>query len=605
MSIHERARARILRTAALVVWFFFLAAILPDGGVRVVDGSASFQTKHPEVKRPNIVIVLTDDLDWTLGGTHASTLQRTRRLIGGEGTTFSNWFVQTPVCCPSRAELLTGKLFHNLQLPGQNAGTGCMHIDVKDDVSHPFYCRDYFAQHFAKLNYTVGIFGKHLNSENPSNFLPPGVDEMLINSGGVYTNPTFTVGTHDTMDPPRTVRFDNCTNTTGMPCYSTSIIGNASLGWIDRHLHNVGHDQQKPFLAVISVKAPHILDGPGFPKAVPAPWYQNTTIPESQAPRTPNYNYSATDHHWIVRTQLPLTQEEARQVDALYISRLKTLMSVDDLAQSLMQQLEDNGILDETYVVFTSDNGFRLGQFRMPQCKLHAYENDIRVPMMIRGPGIPINVTSSLLATHADLMPTLLGLVTKAPDNFAIPSTMDGRNLAPRLRTENSPASASSSAILVEYISLGDVVRYNHSVDTYNHSFVALRLLRESHPEDVEEATQDTPWLYYWYDYPSNQPKARNFNSASTKWLLQNMKYVEYRDSRVDWNATKPPLEREVFDLDRDPYELHNLLPHISPLLLRALQLKLQRLLWCQGETCREEHDSGLANYAEDIFSAY
>ena len=317
---------------------------------------------RPLIKsQPNIVIILMDDLDWSLGK-DASTLQRTRRLIGEEGMTFTNWLVQSPVCCMSRAELFTGKMFHNLRFPADFAfradgaswiggatmhfillivgliifiesfiliffrkilkkmkrfapmaaayiffnaiglalilscgrhhitrNEGCMHIDVADDVSHPFYDRDYFARFFHEMHYSIGIFGKHLNGENPTNFLPKGVDEMLINGGGTFFDPSFTVATRSALEPPRNVAFDNCTSSIGVPCYSTSIVGNASLAWIQRHVaagENVDNNK-KPFFALISLKAPHIEDGEGFPKATPAPWYFNTTIPESKAPRTP------------------------------------------------------------------------------------------------------------------------------------------------------------------------------------------------------------------------------------------------------------------------------------------------------------------------------
>ena len=577
---------------------------------------------------PNFVIVLTDDLDWTLGGTHASTLRRTRRLLGEQGTTFTNWFVQTPVCCPSRAELLTGKMYHNLRMPSLDAGQGCMHIDVTSNSSHPFYQRDYFAQHFQRLNYTVGIFGKHLNSENPTDFIPNGVDEMLINGGGLYYDPTFTVGSRGG-GRPQSVQFDNCTNTTGMPCYSTSIIGNASLAWIRRQMDHrqsqlfaEKQENLKPFLALISVKAPHILDGPGFPVSIPAPWYQSTTIPEEQAPRTPNYNYSAPDHHWIVRNQLPLTEEEAKRVDALYVSRLKTLLSVDDLVEDLMHQLEP--ILNHTYVIFTSDNGYRLGQFRMPMCKLHPYENDIRVPMMMRGPGIRSNRTSPLWSTHVNLMPTLLGLADRHSNR--LPTTMDGTNLASCILendkddTETAPC-PSASSLLVEYTSLGTVVRYNHTIDTYNHSFMALRMMQPHDDDDGRHETlkdvQQQHWMYSFdftgqYDQiidprwntpttttttmtvDSTRHGNPTVNANANQHLLQNMKYIEYRDSRDDWNATVPPLEQELFDLDQDPYELHNLVGHLSPVLLQALQLKVQRLFHCQGDSCRNEHASGI-----------
>jgi N-acetylglucosamine-6-sulfatase len=324
---------------------------------------------------PNIVLILTDDLDLTLGGADASTLSKTRRLIGNHGAFFTNWFVQTPVCCPSRAELLTGKMFHNLKTKRANdSATSCMHVNVSSNLEHYFYKRDYFARYFAEspLNYTVGVFGKHLNTKNPVG-CPPGVDRWLVNGGGSYLNPTFSWASSGVQPTPE-VAFDNCTN---MPCYSTSIIGNSSIGWIRDHV--LSRHDTRPFFAYISVKAPHLEDGTGFPQAIPAPWYQNVSLPERLAPRTPSYNLSRPDHHWLVRSQPPLTDEEARMVDELYVSRLKTLLSVDDLVEELVLTLELLGVLDNTYIVFTSDNGYRLGQFRMPQGKFHAYENDIRV----------------------------------------------------------------------------------------------------------------------------------------------------------------------------------------------------------------------------------
>jgi N-acetylglucosamine-6-sulfatase len=527
---------------------------------------------------PNFVIVLTDDLDWTLGGANASTLRRTRKLIAEQGKTFSNWFVQTPVCCPSRAELLTGQLFHNLKLT-ENTSPGCMHVNVSNDAAHPFYSRNYFAPYFSHnktLQYNVGVFGKHLNSYNPSDFMLPGVDEMLINGGGMYLDPTFTFGRGND-ESVQSIHFNTCTNFTGMPCYSTSVIGNVSLGWIERHVK--GPKKQQPFMTLISVKAPHILDGDGFPLSTPAPWYENTSISETTAPRTPNYNYSGyPDHHWLVRSQGPLTQEEGERIDALYVSRLKTLISVDDLVEELIHKLEQWNVLNNTYIFFTSDNGYRLGQFRMPMCKLHPYENDIRVPMMIRGPGIEKNSTSSLVSTHVNLMPTLMGLATgHHHSQDVVPATMDGTNLAASIidHAGTNPVEQSNygdssemsqvSSVLVEYLSLGSVVRYNHLVDTYNHSFVCLRIL------EIVPAP-----------YP-----------------LRNIKYIEFRDIQKDWNYTGHPLEREFYDLDADPFEMHNIVSIVPSVLVEALSEKIRRMLQCKGWTCRKEHATGVEPFYE------
>jgi arylsulfatase A-like enzyme len=209
--------------------------------------TAATATKN--IKSPNFILVLTDDLDLTLGGAQASTLAKTRNLIASKGITFTNWFAQTPVCCPSRAELMTGRMLHNIKKTRLNA-SGCMAVSVSEDLNIPFYESYYFAQYFAKLNYTVGVFGKHLNTHNPKS-CPPGVDRWLVNGGGEYLNPEFywaSGGTNST-----NVQFNNCTSN---PCYSTSVIGNASIDWIRDHV--ASEKRQKPFFAYVSVKAPHI-----------------------------------------------------------------------------------------------------------------------------------------------------------------------------------------------------------------------------------------------------------------------------------------------------------------------------------------------------------
>lgn len=624
-------------------------------------------------RSPNFVLVLTDDLDLTIGGGNASTLARTRHLLGGEGPggrgrTFDDWFAQTPLCCPSRAELLTGRTYHRVRVR-KAAARGCMHVAVDDDPGHPFWDRHFFARHFAARNYSVGLFGKLLNVLNPTDFVPPGVDEMLINNGGSYLDPIFTRGRRGgdgEDDRVEEVAFDNCTAATGALCYSTAVIGNASLAWIRRAAAAEG-----PFFALISVKAPHVLDfrdvkrlkkdiersnltsqdiqrlqgnppsrrrrqlhgynpfpswlqvHPFFSMAVPAPWYQDAVLPERRAPRTPNYNVTSPGHHWLVRTQPPLTARQARMVDELHASRLRSLLSVDDLVADLVAELDALGVLEDTYIVFTSDNGFRLGQFRIPMDKLHPYENDVRVPMMIRGPGIgaggaavaggagrprpsggkggPPPPPPGAVFSHVHLMPTLLGLATGSRHGQdALPAGMDGTNLAgwlleddvatpddgraARRRNASRPGDdglPEARSLLIEYNSQRNVARFGHQIDSYNHSFLALRIMPGRAP---------------------SRPGAADGGEAAATARgagLTNLKYIEFRDSREDWTHSGPPLERELYDLDRDPYELTNLLAEgsdavVAPALLRALESKTRRLKFCAGASCRREHATGL-----------
>ena len=339
--------------------------------------------------------MLADDLDHTLGSVERA-LPQTRRLIGEGGATATNWYIHTPICCPSRAELLAGRYFHNLRVAQHNDPGGCMQANLSK-----IYDDGYFAKTFASVGYSVGVFGKHLNNGNPVQ-APAGVSRWLVNGGGEYLNPSFSFasgGTRGTMihfnncrwrsnplhpwSPPFAHRktplthhtFSRCSG----PCYSTAVIGNATIDWITALRR--ASSSPPPFFAYVAVKAPHIQDGPGWPVAIPAPWHDaDHRFPGVVAPRTPNYNVSCSAHHWLVRSQPPITAEQADRSDALYRSRLGSLLAVDDLVVGLVHTLDTLHVLQNTYVAFTSDHGYRFGQFSMPQGKWNAYENDLRIP---------------------------------------------------------------------------------------------------------------------------------------------------------------------------------------------------------------------------------
>ena len=139
------------------------------------------------------------------------------------------------------------------------------------------------------------------------------------------------------------VIFNNCSYNQGKS-YSTSVIANASIAWI-KELAAVDPAERKPFMACIAVKVPHIQDGPGWPVALSAPWYQDH-FAGIQAPRTPNWNASCPDHHWMVRQQPPLTTEQAIHADQLYRSRWQALLSVDDMVEGVVAAVEATQMLD-------------------------------------------------------------------------------------------------------------------------------------------------------------------------------------------------------------------------------------------------------------------
>jgi N-acetylglucosamine-6-sulfatase len=359
----------------------------------------------------------------------------------------------------------------------------------------------------------------------------------FANGGGNYFSPEFAWASAGA-GPPENVGFSNCTYNDGK-CYSTSVIANQSIAWLEELKAQKAH---KPFFAYIAVKAPHIQDGAGWPITLPAPWY-NDTFPGLKAPRTPNWNASCLDHHWMIRTQPPMTDEQAFHSDALYRARWQSLLSVDDMVEGVVGQVEAMGEIHKTYFLFSSDHGYRFGQYRMPQGKWNSYDNDLRIPFVIRGPGIEPGVSFRQIASQVDTMPTILGLA-----GVPTPSTMDGRSIAHLLMTAdnrtaipapvtellNSEAGQASANIpwrtaqLVEYYGLGNVVRYEHLEDTDNNTFRTLRVIDPAAPDGE-----------------------------------QNLKLSEFT-GWANWdflNAEDPENEFELFDLDK---------VCVSPFWLRA-----------------------------------
>ena len=139
-------------------------------------------------------------------------------------------------------------------------------------------------------------------------------------------------------------------------------MGNASLQWIESVLKQ--GDTHPPFFAWIGPHAPHL-------PATPAPWYAQHPIGQLRAPRgDPWYNYSGADHHRLVAEQPVLSAADAQGIDAEYAKRMRSLLSVDDMVLALFETLQKYGEWDRTYVAFSSDHGYSLGQFRLPSHKM-------------------------------------------------------------------------------------------------------------------------------------------------------------------------------------------------------------------------------------------
>lgn len=306
--------------------------------------------------------------------------------------------------------------------------------------------------------------------------------------------------------------------------YMTSAIGNRSVEFLENSLV-----ANRPFFLYVGPHAPHL-------PATPAPWYMNE-FSNLAAPRTPNYNASGADHHYLLQIQQAMSPSDAQYSDELFRNRSRTILSVDDIIKSLVDMLIKYNQLDNTYIIWTSDHGYQLGQFRLPCEKEQPYDNHIRVPFFIRGPNIPPKSTFDFMASIVDIAPTILQLV-----NGSYPSSMDGKSFAKQL---TAAVSGTKDKHLIEYWSVGIRQLEDHYIDLPNNTFIGVRLLNTTH----------------------------------------NYLYVEFYATEEEVDFTSPN-EYELFDLHKDPWQLKNLYntSAMDKELVGELQAYLRKQVKCSGQ---------------------
>ena len=288
-------------------------------------------------------------------------MPKTKRLMADEGAMFENAYIHVPICNPSRSTTLTGRYFHNIKTT--NTSWASMHCDMNRVHNSSF------AKRLKSYGYTVGLFGKYLNSipgtniTKPGAYVPEGFDAWFANGGGEYISPEFaTSGLEESsgyMDGA--IHFNSSV-------YSTSIIGNTSLSWIR---HTVKTKPNQPFFAYIAPKAAHEPFNP-------APWYADHWDPSwpEHEPRPENcWNASLEirkDHAGVVNNESMITTEAAKVITGVFKNRWRTLMSVDDLIAETVNVVENElGLGDNTYYFYSSDHGFQLGQVRITLTDTH------------------------------------------------------------------------------------------------------------------------------------------------------------------------------------------------------------------------------------------
>jgi N-acetylglucosamine-6-sulfatase len=461
--------------------------------------------------RPNVVFILTDDQDLLLHS--LDFMPQTRALIAQKGMTFQQDFVPLSLCCPSRSTILTGLYPHNHKIYNNRAPDGG--FAKFEALGHE---ETTIATALHAAGYRTALFGKYMNNyprQDDLTHVPPGWDEFASPAAGLpYTELNYTLNENGSL-----VQYGHDPDD-----YLTDVIAAKATDFIRRSAAGGA-----PFFLYLAPYAPH-------KPATPAPRHANL-FAGLHAPRTPSFDEAdVSDKPARIRKLPRLSAADIAAIDRLYRRRTQSLQAVDEAVAAVVQALEESGQLANTYIIFTSDNGFHMGQHRMKAGKYTPYETDVHMPLMVRGPGIAAGSATSAPTSSVDFAPTIAELA-----GAKLPFPVDGRSFAPILHGQ-TPAGWRQVILLEQFA----FVPAND---------VPPGVLEPPDPQDGKVTA-----------YPAHL----GVRTAT-------MKYVEYGTG-----------EREVYDLRRDPDELNNLAAHSDPGWLARMSSLARALGACGGDACRQ-----------------
>ncbi|GAA4598440.1 arylsulfatase A-like enzyme [Actinoplanes octamycinicus] len=463
-------------------------------------------TEAGPATRPNIVFVLTDDLAKNLVPYMPNVLALQRA-----GTTFTNYTVTDSLCCPSRASILKGQYPHNTGIfknHGSDGGFQLFHSRGEETST--------FATDLRQAGYRTAFLGKYLNEYQPRElkytgkpYVPPGWDEWYV-GGNAYQNYDYALNENGVVKKYGHTPRDYLTDVISAKA-STFITASAAAG--------------KPFMVELATYTPHSPYTPAAPDTG-----KFLTV---QAPRTPAYDrLPANAPHWLSR-HAPLTKKQRQTIDLEFRKRVQAVQSVDRMLAALRATLTKAGVADNTIVVFNSDNGYHMGEYRLTSGKQTAFDTDVNVPLIVAGPRVKAGQIVDEVVENVDLRPTfgeLAGAATPADGADGV----DGHSFVPLL-TGAGDRSWRTTA-LVEH--------RDPATD----------------PSDPD------------FEFDSaNIPPA--YNALRTKTFT----YVEYVDG-----------SKEYYQRDRDPEMLTNVVGTLTPQRLAELHAAVVAMTTCAGQVaCR------------------
>jgi N-acetylglucosamine-6-sulfatase len=346
--------------------------------------------------RANILLIFTDDM-------RADQLQympSTKAMLANQGVRFEQGFVASPLCGPNRASLLSGQYVHRHNVP------------CNDQAASLFDDTQTIGTWLQAAGYRTGYFGKWLNGVNSTEIAPWPYRAPGWHDWRVSVDPQHTYYDYQLIENGTIIRYGST-----QADYKTAVIGQHARQFIAKTAAN------RPFLAVVAFNAPH------------APHTPETSADRNIGalapfPLSPAFNEADVfDKPAYIRVLPLLSSTEQTAVKNRWKKQIATLQSVDRQIEAIRSDLERTGRLDETMVIFTSDNGYLMGEHRLEHQKSCVYNPCVRVPMVVRMPGIAPRVDTTHLVSTLDIPATITAIAGATP-----PYQLAGSNLVPLLK---------------------------------------------------------------------------------------------------------------------------------------------------------------------------
>ena len=466
---------------------------------------------------------MTDDQPAEL----TAVMPNVQRLLAAEGVTFSSAFATTSLCCPARTTVLRGQYVHNHKVLSNGGPQG----------GFPRFYQTGFetstlATWLQRAGYRTALMGKYLNAypfgplpDNPAAYrapwrghVPPGWNAWF----GFFDVPQDPGNTPYAMYNYR-VNYSGRTVWYGdrAAFYQTDVLAREATNFILRERRS-----HASFFLFLAPTAPHL-------PAVVAARHEGR-LTGLEVPRSPAFNEAdiSDKPRWVQRVP-PLSSAQVAEEDDIYRKQAEMLLAVDEMVGALVETLKETGELQNTYLIFTSDQGFHSGEHRLTKMKLSPYAASSRTPLIIRGPGIPKGQTRDQLVLNTDLAPTIADLA-----GAQVPAFVDGRSLKPLWESIEAPP------------------------------------------------WRQTALLEFW---PRRALEDYGLEHLNT--LVEVPQYHAVRSNRhlfVEYTYQDGTQEGELYDLKNDPFELTNLYARTDPAVLAAFSAHVRRLQACAAETCRE-----------------